>query len=82
MNFCLNKDSLSNNLNYPQASEAVSLDLFNTGASNLLGKTKDIQEKKQGTMTEILAKIGPKLEQVEPVTEVELKPFLDAMFPN
>ena len=33
-------------------------------------------------MADMLAKIGPKLELVEPVSEVELKPFLDAMFPN
>ena len=58
------------------------MDLFNTGASNLLGKTKDIQNKKQARMAEMLDKIGSKLDLVEPITEDQLKPFLDAIFPN
>jgi len=64
------------------ASEAVSMDLFNTGAINLLGKTKDIHVKKHETMNAMVKQIGPKLDLIEPITVEELKPFLDAIFPN
>merc|ERR1719154_185028 len=61
-----------------KASEAVSLDLFNTGATNLLGRTKEIQVKKLDTMQKINSLIGTKIEPVEPISTEELQPFLDA----
>jgi len=64
------------------ASEAVSLDLFNTGATNLLGKTKEIQVKKHETMQRINKMIGAKIGPIEPISTQELQPFLDAIFPN
>ena len=49
---------------------------------NLLGKTKEIQVRKYETMKRMVENIGPKLDQVVPITQEELQPFLEAIFPN
>ena len=70
-------------ISFLQASETVNLNLFNTSAQvNLLEKTKELQVRKMDTMKKVMEELGTKFELVEPITDAEFKPFLDALFPN
>ena len=62
-----------------QASAAVSGNIFSTGSNSLLDQTKSIQKKKQEVFIQTKQNLGIKLEQIEPISKEELKPFLDAL---
>ena len=56
------------------------MNIFNTGSqNNLLEQTKSIHNKKHKVMLQTIENLGPKLEQIEPITKEELQPFLDAL---
>lgn len=56
-----------------QASTAVSMDIFKTGANTLLEQSKGIQGRKAAAMAELVAAI-PGLEEVQPITQVGSHP--------
>jgi len=63
------------------ASTAVSMDLFKTGANTLLEQTKAIQAKKAEAMAALRSQLSD-LEAVEPISQEELQPFLQALLSN
>lgn len=73
-------DGMGKNTGLPlQASEAVTTDLFAASSANLLSDLKNVHNKKLRMMEEVKAKLGARLEAVEPISEEELQPFIDAL---